>query len=540
LSSLRRFSPSASKLLALGLFVVAVLIAGCGGKEVNPAPATEPERDAAVIETILNAETPDGRFSDLPTSLSGEAELRTTYFSIVALSQLGGVPPEVRSRTVTWTEQFLDGAGWVRSSGSLEPVDVAILVFRLGEALGTTELQQRIDPARMAEEAERPVRPEAAAARVSRMAWALEMLGPTATRHEDLRSLLEGQISAGLASLTPRSSPGDAAGLSQFPPSVHLPADVQSEVTGTLEANLAPAYGGPWTEHLLGLWMMGSATDQSYTGAFSYWDKAGAPTYWGRIGAIEAFLLASTSARAPGSWPADWRKRLRLAVLLREARGGGFFAPVVAQATVSNTAAAVVALYYAGGTPELNERRATLATFLCAPGEDGNDPRIRAALVGHAIRILRLDCAPPEAPPGGTPLQKWLTAIANNRPSGSSSCPTDLRDGPPDRTQVLLAALAQEEGARSSFVHRCLPANDLISAGWPTSTVWDLYVLAALRILAGVGIEEREVLQVLEKFSFNGGYGEPGAGPTMGDTCQAEVLKTMVASYVLLPIVCIT
>lgn len=135
MSSLRRFSPSASKLLALGLFVVAVLIAGCGGKEVNPAPATEPERDAAVIETILNAETPDGRFSDLPTSLSGEAELRTTYFSIVALSQLGGVPPEVRSRTVTWTEQFLDGAGWVRSSGSLEPVDVAILVFRLGEAL---------------------------------------------------------------------------------------------------------------------------------------------------------------------------------------------------------------------------------------------------------------------------------------------------------------------------------------------------------------------------------------------------------------------
>lgn len=45
---------------------------------------------------------------------------------------------------------------------------------------------------------------------------------------------------------------------------------------------------------------------------------------------------------------------------------------------------------------------------------------------------------------------------------------------------------------------------------------------------------------MLEKFSFNGGYGEPGAGPTMGDTCQAEVLKTMVASYVLLPIVCIT
>jgi len=478
----------------------------------------------------------------LQVSMSLGPDLRSTYFVVTALQALGGLPLEVGDDLAAWAGRYKDGSGWFIAQESLEAIDVAILLFRLGIALDRPDLISGTDFERLVQESMASVLPGAEAARVTRMAWVTQMLRTLApSGHDDLVERLQAEILTQLPQLNPANDIGHAAGLSMAPASLDLPTGVRSDVVATLRGALTPGYAGPWTEHLLGLVMLGAAEPSDYAKAFEYWSDAGAPEYWGRVGAIEGFLLATAPPEmVPRHWPREWRTQLRTALLLRRVPPAGFSAPVVASSTPSTTAAAVIALKHAGADAELAARRPELSSLLCEAEADGNDPRFRALLLAEAIRLLQLDCEPPEPPRGEREIDQWVYSIATGKPIDGIGCP-DYVDEPTTRQfLVLVGALAQPASARRQYVMDCLAANDLLEDP-PLLSVWPLWVSTSLRLLAGIGVDEGEVLSALEGLRLGGGYGEEGApAPAMGETCQAMVLKAMLREQRVMPVFCVT
>ncbi len=503
--------------------------------------------DADVVRLVVSAQTRDGAFSEVVGVLSPGVDVRSTFFSLLALAESGGIPDRVKQRTSTWLRDFLTTDGWVKASGSienggLEDIDVAILLYKYSKVLGVGPGVAGIDETKLADAASSSLGPDWDAARVSRMAWAEEILNSLPEPKATLRAMLATRVAEALPTLRP-SDVRDAVAMAQFPDGVSLPPSTKAAIANTLRDSVAQAasHPGPWDEQYLALAALGLVDRTTSDKAFRLLGSTGAPRYWGSVGAVDAYLLlAAPPSAAPQDWggAASWRTALREALLSREGPRGGFTAPVVSRPSLSATGAAVVALHYARGDREIANRAEAIERMLCTqPEASARDSNLGIAIARHAIAIAGLPCAAPKAtaPSGSRPIDTWLYAIASNVLLSKADCPQAIGEPSVDRVVLVLSALALREEARTAHVRRC--GGESLVSSVSAGSVLELYSLLALRIMLAVPTDVTAVTEILDSFRSGIGYGSP-EGARLTDTCQAMVVREMMAKGELLPVVC--
>lgn len=534
-------------LAVLGL----ALLAGCtqsGSQSPGALPTAASEEagglpDAAAgdrdpsVEAVLGAYVPGEGFSDILISTMG-LNLRSTLLTSMALEALDQLSPEVQARTVAWAQSSVLPDGRFAPEGPVESIDLAVFYFRLSQLLSAPEMMLEVDLEWLAAEAGALPDEAGIGIRIARMAWVVEMLAG-AGGHDALITELEQEIAAALKDVDVTDI-RYAVGVAQAPDTLDLPAEMRDVMTETLSRpdRLEPAYATPWHEHLLALVMLGTAPDEAFASAFEYWSDVGAPEYWGRIGPLEAVLIVHglEALGERGSENLTWMEPLVTALLLRESREGGFSWPIVASGHPGSTAAAVITLHYADALGEIDGLLDEIRPVLCDPRPDMADPRLRVALIKHAITLAGFDCELPPPPRGERVLDDWSYALATGDRLQQAECPP-LFSGQFSPIVVLMSVLALEDGVRQAQVHSCAPIEELAYDSDSVIGVYDLYAVAALRMLGGYEVETEAALAELERFEALHGYGEGEA--TMGETCPAVVLKAMLAQGELIEIICL-
>lgn len=529
----------AMRIAVLVALAVGVATAGgCGDGE----PEQQNVRrivDAGAVDLVLNAEHPEQGFGEFPNALSFGADIRASLLAVQLLQSTGGVPDEPRFRLTQWLAGLVSDDGWVTELGSYEELDVAILVLRASEALDATAAIQ-VDVDRIAYESLKPAPLASVGSRVARMAWARHALGGfTDPERASLLAQLDGAIAEALGEIDPQDI-RDAAGLSQSPTTLNIEPSLRARLRETLRAH-SYRTSGAWSEHLLGLHMLGEAAAQDYADAFTVATSLGAPDYWGQVGPVEAVLLVEAPDVAiPDAWGPrqDWLASLRNAILRREAASGGFHPPVATTPTVSATAAAALVLYYGGADGELLARSETWRDVLCEPADDGNDPLVRALLLRHATNVLGLECEQdiPSIPGDATLLHTHLHAYLTGE-----TVDVECRfggDKKPDYIAVLVASMSLRGPEQESYVRGCLSPDDLAAAIPHVASVYELYAVVSLKIIADVGLDTDDVEESLRAFRRGSGFGEREEAD-LGSTCQALVIRTSVENYRFIPVFCL-
>lgn len=560
--------PSSRNHLILGLFLLLAAGAACGGGVRPPQPtSTGPgeagaaplvtaarERDERVIAAVLAGEGREGGFLEPVASSSAGRNVRTTYIAAVAIQQLGGLPVDARERTLAWMEGWRDGAGWFRADGPMEAIFVAILSYQLASATGTPWTVD-IDAGRLVAAAHSwPGGPRPTAGfQMVNLGWAIELLRAQPGEPRPEIAELEAEVAALMPLLDPTQK-GDALAISLFPPAVSAPAPLREQAAATLLAAVLEAKGHPgiWSEFMLGLVALGAVTPEATARMFDLLTAAGAPAYLGLVGSgPEPYLLAlAPPGAAPPSWGPDgeWRARLRGALLQREVAGGGFTAPTVGSPKSLDTAAAIITLHFAGGDDEIRARLDSLAPLLCEPKpQRGGDPNFTVLLVAHAIEFAGLDCPPPQArtPEFQREIDHWLFAIAARQPLSTASCAPvqNLLQNPaaadnPGVVAITLVfgALALREDLREDYVREC--GGERFTDIDAARTVPELWAMTGVRMILGAPIDGAAVRQRLESFRHLYAYGQ-AEGASLGETCLAMVLREMIATNSIIPIICL-
>ena len=106
------------------------------GPTVAPIePEQRPAPDRAMIDRLLAGEVPEGGFFGLPSEISTRTYLDNTYRILRALDTIGGIPPEVRMRTLAWLEGREGEDGWIPDDGPMDSMNLMIVAVRLRELL---------------------------------------------------------------------------------------------------------------------------------------------------------------------------------------------------------------------------------------------------------------------------------------------------------------------------------------------------------------------------------------------------------------------
>jgi len=531
-----------------GLLLLVLFVAACSARDKADVqtsqwylgPVEPGLRNEEVIAAVLATETLDGGFTYFRWGVV--PNLRATYYTLAALRGLGGIPESSADAAVTWAMGFRDGNGWFQPDGVLEPMEVAILMYRLANLLDAPELVSGIDLESLTNATTIFLGSGGIGSEVSRMSWARDIIvdaaGPDHPALAQLTRAIEDRLP-----LLDASDLRDSAPLAQASPSLSLPPSLRDEValvlrTDVLKASRLP---GPWTEHLLGLYMLDAVDSAVIAQLFSLLGATGAPSYWGWTNAVEAYLLAQTpTPSVPPEWDVTppWRDRLRVALMYREVQSGGFSWAFPESATPRSTAQAVITLYFAGGLAEINDRREQLGSWLCGAEPSGvGDPAIFAGLVTAAIQLADLKCAPPDAGDGGSrDIDRWMRAYATGQWLKSVSCPPDQQTMGTNRLLALFAVLALEPDGRPDFIADC--ASALLDGEEPAS-VLELYALVVLKLEAGQEVDTAATLESLERFKVGYGYDAGEGTPSLAETCSALIIKQMVDAQEVVPILCV-